>query len=38
MRSVFRTVIYTPNLASRSFFNPTLRVSGDTRDFNTWGG
>jgi hypothetical protein len=38
MRSVFRTVIYTPNLASRSFFNPTLRAAGDTRDFNTWGG
>ncbi len=38
MRSVFRTVIYTPNLASRSFFNPTLRTAGDTRDFNTWGG
>lgn len=38
MRSVYRTVVYTPNLASRSFFNPTLRTSGDTRDFNTWGG
>ncbi|MFZ5439587.1 MAG: PilW family protein [Myxococcota bacterium] len=36
-RTMLHTVIETPNLASRSFFVPTLRTASGT-DVNTWGG
>ncbi|HEY0883512.1 MAG TPA: prepilin-type cleavage/methylation domain-containing protein, partial [Archangium sp.] len=37
-RSTLHTIVDTPNLASRSFFVPTLRSSNDGTDTNTWGG
>lgn len=37
-RSLFHTVINTPNLLSRSGFMPSLRSAADLRDLNSWGG
>lgn len=37
-RTVVRTAVGVPNMASRSFFVPALKSDGETTDGNVWGG